>query len=145
MADRRFEGALTTATDSGEVPDASIVPAPERPRRPVIIELASAILIVGGITSILGAAGWAISGGQTGPVGVLVMLLDILTIVVGVLIRSGRAWVVAINVVAIALFLELTALPSAFAIVFVVLDSIVLYALFRHRTWFDRRAPEEVA
>ncbi|MEO5885361.1 MAG: hypothetical protein ABIQ58_07610, partial [Candidatus Limnocylindrales bacterium] len=70
---------------------------------------------------------------------------NLLMIVVGVLIRRGRAWVVALNVAAIAIFLELTALPSGFAVVFVILDTIVLTALIRHRSWFDWQPDDALA
>jgi hypothetical protein len=145
MANRRFDGAITTPADSGEIGDQTVIPTPERPRRPLLLEGSSAVLIVGGLTSILGTIGYQVGGGDTGALGLLILALDILTIMVGVLIRMGRAWVFAINVVAIALFLELTALPSAFAIVFVVLDSIVLFALFRHRGWFYWQPPDVVS
>jgi hypothetical protein len=141
MASRRFEGAVTTPADSGEIADQSIVPVPDRPPRPLALEASAAILIIGGLTSILGTIGYQIGGGDTGMLGLVILALDILTVMVGVLIRMGRAWVFAINVVAIALFLELTALPSAFAIVFVVLDTLVLFSLFRHRGWFDWKPP----
>lgn len=148
MSPRRFDGAITTADDSGEIRDASLAPAPERPRRPILIELGSAILIVGGMTAVLENVGFAVAGAEVGvaagPLGALILALNLLTILVGVLVRLGRAWVLAINVVAIALFLELTALPSTFAIVFAGLDAIVLFALFRHRAWFDWR-PDEAA
>lgn len=145
MASRRFEGAVTTPADSGEVPDASLPPEPERPPRPILIELSSAILIIGGITAVLGTVGYQLGGGQSnGVVDLLVLLLNVLTVLVGGLIRAGRAWILAINVVAIALFLEITALPATFAIVYVVLDGIVLFALFRHRGWFLWR-PSEAA
>ncbi|HYH93143.1 MAG TPA: hypothetical protein VD763_08295 [Candidatus Saccharimonadales bacterium] len=142
MASRRFEGAITGPTDGVER-DSSRLPRPERPRRPMAIELASALLIVGGIFSTISAVAFIASGGAAvlGPVYALVLALDVLTVVVGLLIRRGRAWILAINVVAIAFFLELTALPSAFALLFIGLDAIVLYALFRHRAWFDGRRP----
>lgn len=139
MSARPFEGAVTTPEDGGEVRDASIVPEPERPRRPVLIELASAILIVGGMTSTLRTLGYVLGGGPGGLVETLVLGLDALMVLVGILARSGRAWVLAINVVAIALFLEVTALPATFAIVSAALDAVVLVALFRHRSWFDWR------
>ncbi|MDH4141320.1 MAG: hypothetical protein OEV61_01805 [Chloroflexota bacterium] len=142
MKTSRFGGAITTPEDSGEIPDQTIPPEPERPPRPLLIEISGAILIVGGISSILGTVGYRISGGAVGPIELLVLLLNIATIMLGALIRSGRAWILAINVVAISLFLELTALPSTFTIVFVVLDSIVLIALFRHRDWFLWQRPE---
>ena len=138
MSSRRFDGAITTPADSGEVPDASRPPVAERPPRPILIELAAAILIVGGMTAVLETIGYLGSGvGPAGtPLGALILTLDILTVIVGILIRAGRAWVLDINVVAIALFLEITALPSTFAIVFAALDGLVLVALFRHRAWF---------
>jgi hypothetical protein len=141
MAHRRFEGAVTTPADSGIVTDASIVPEPARPPRPILIEAAAAILIVGGLTSLIGALT------APGIAGILFMTLNVAMIVLGLVIRRGRAWVVAINVVAVALFLELTALPATFAIVSIVMDAIVLAALFRHRAWFfwEPAAPAEGA
>lgn len=129
----RFEGAITTPD---EIPDQSVAPPAERPRRPILIEIASAILIVGGLTSLAGVFS------VTGLLQVLVLAIDLLTIVVGILIRSGRGWVLALNVVVIAIFLEATAISTSFGILFLVLDSIVLFALLRHRAWFDWR-PED--
>jgi hypothetical protein len=141
MPSDRFDGAITTPQDGGEVPDQSIPPPPERPGRPILVEISAAILIVGGITSLLSDIGYQVGGGDTGALGLLVSVLNVLTIVVGILIRSGRAWVLSINVVAIALFLELTALPTTFGIIFSTLDAIVLFTLFRHRAWFDWKPP----
>ncbi len=138
---KRFEGAITTP-DEGVIPDQSIPPPPERPPRPVLIELSAAILIVGGVTSILGTIGYQLNGGSTGIIGLLIVGLNLATIVVGFLIRGGRAWILAINVVAISLFLELTGLPSAYAGFFAVVDLIVLFTLFRYRAWFEWRPPD---
>ena len=54
------------------------------------IELASALLIVGGIFSTISAVAFIASGGAAplGPVYALVLALDLLTVVVGFLIRS---------------------------------------------------------
>lgn len=128
---RRFDGAITTPADTGVVTDATVMPPPERPPRPILVEIAAAILVVGGLTSLIGALA------APGLVGVLFTALNVAMIVLGLLIRHGRAWVVAINVVAVALFLELTALPATFAIVSIAMDAVVLIALFRHRTWFQ--------
>lgn len=136
MARPRFEGAVTTPDVGGEIPDQSIVPAPTRPARPILVELAAAILIVGGLTSLIGSLA------APGIVALLLVTLNVVMVVLGVLIRRGRAWLIAVNVVAVALFLELTALPSAFAIVFSLLDAVVLVALLRHRAWFDWRADD---
>lgn len=136
MSARRFDGAITTPEESGEVRDASVAPEPERPPRPALIELAAAILIVGGMTAVLQRVGSSAGGASGGIVDVLLLGLSLLTVVVGVLVRMGRGWVLAVNVVAIALFLEVTALPSIFAITFGLFDAVVLFALFRHRAWF---------
>lgn len=136
---RRFEGAITTPADSGEIGDRSVLPRPERPPRPLLVEFAAALLIVRGLTALLTALS------VPGVLGLVFRAVNIAMVVLGVLILRGQAWVVAIDVVAIALFLELTALPSASAILAIVLDAIVLVALFRHRTWFLREPSEDEA
>ena len=136
MPSRRFEGAVTTPADGGELPDQSIPPPPQRPARPILVELAPSILIVGGLMSLIGSLA------APGLLGIAFVALNVVMVVLGVLIRRARAWVVAVNVVVVALFLEVTALPSAIAIVFIVLDTIVLAALIRYRAWFDWR-PED--
>jgi hypothetical protein len=141
MPDRRFEGALTLPDAPDAVGDGSIEPLPPEPARPAVLELAAAILIVGGMTSILSSvATIARLGDGTGPLDLALLGLPAATIVVGLLIRVGRAWVLAINVVAIVLFVELSALPAVSALVFAALDTIVLWALIRHRAWFARRS-----
>lgn len=139
MARPRFEGAVTTPEAGGEIADQSIVPAPTRPGRPIVVELAAAILIVGGLTSLIGSLA------APGILAILLVALNVVMVVLGVLIRRGQAWLIAVNVVVVALFLELTALPSAFAIIFAILDAVVLVALIRHRAWFDWRADEALA
>jgi hypothetical protein len=136
VADRRFEGAITTP-DPGIAPrDATIEPLPVRPRRPVLLEFAAACLVVGGLTGMLGVLATPDPAGYFA-LDLLFIGLNVLTVVVGLLVRAGRAWVLAINVVAVVLFLEITGLPSGVAIVFATLDTIVLFALIRHRRWFD--------
>ena len=143
---RRFDGAITTPD---EPRDSSTPPPPDRPRRPILLEIASAILIVGGMTSLVGSCSAVIypqiEAPPTSPLLAVFLAINLLTIIVGLLVRAGRAWILCINVVAVALFLELTALTtgSAVALLFVVLEAVVLYALFRHRWWFDWRPPEE--
>lgn len=134
MVRPRFEGAVTTPEAGGEIADQSIVPAPTRPDRPILVEMAAAILIVGGLTSLIGSLA------APGIIAILLVALNVVMVILGVLIRRGQAWLIAINVVAVALFLELTALPSAFAIIFALLDAVVLVALIRYRSWFDWRA-----
>lgn len=149
MPERRFEGAITTPEPGAGPRDASAEPAPVQPTRPLLLEFAAACLVVGGLTGLLGIVGSSDRMPTAPIVDALFIGLDILAIVVGLLVRAGRAWVLALNVVAVVLFLEITALPSGVAIVFAALDTIVLFALIRHRAWFDAaswaRASREVA
>lgn len=143
---RRFEGAITTP--AGER-DSSVPPPPSRPSRPILLEIAAALLVVGGLTALVGSFGSALSPppGASTPMLLLGLFvaLDVLTVFVGLLVRAGRAWVLAINVVAVVLFVELTAVAggSAVAVLFAALDAVVLFALFRHRPWFDWAPPAE--
>lgn len=141
VASRRFEGAITTAADGGAIADSSVLPAPTRGPRPLLLEFAAASLVVGGLTGALGVVGT--SGAATPGLDLVLLGLNVLTVIVGLLVRAGRAWVLALNVVAVVLFLEVTALPSPFAIVFTGIDSIVLFALIRHRSWFRPPALDE--
>lgn len=141
---QRFNGALTTPDD--EIPDSSVVPKPDRPPRPVLVELGSAILIVGGITAIVGWLGAQISGAgipaDAGLLPAIVLGLNVVAIVTGILIRQGRYWRLCLNIVAVAIFLYLTAVPNPFAVFYLFLDTIVFFGLIRHRAWFDWKPAE---
>ena len=160
---QRFEGATTTPDD--EIPDPSVVqeperrggagaPAadsgvvqePERPPRPILVELGSAILIVGGITALVGWVGTKIAGtsiaGDAGLPTAVFIGLNVVLIAIGVLIRDGRHWRLCINIVAVAIFLYLTAFPNPIAVFFGVLDTIVFFGLIRHRAWFEWKPAE---
>lgn len=99
-------------------------PVTRRPPRPLSIEIAAAILIVGGFVAIVGTLGASL----------------------GLLVRRGQAWIVCINVVAVLLFIELTAVPggSAIAALLAVLDGFVFVALARNRAWFEWQPPKEI-
>jgi hypothetical protein len=142
MSNERFEGAITRPAEPSEG-TATIVPAPVRPPRPWLIELAAALLIVGGLSGIATAPSPLVP--DAGLVPWLFLGLAGLTVVVGILVRAGRAWPLALNVTAIALFLEVLALPSPIAVVFLVFDVIVFLALVRHRWWFDWSADDPAA
>ena len=114
------------------------VPLP-RPARPVLVELAAALLIVGGALGLVGAftAAPSLPPG-TGSLVVLAVVLDIGAIVAGVLVRLGRWWVVAVNYVAVLGFLDLVASGgSALALLRGVADVVVVVILVLNRPWFD--------
>jgi hypothetical protein len=109
-----------------------------------MLEFAAAILIIGGLTSVISSlATVGRLGDAAGPLDLILVGLASSTIIVGLLVRAGRAWVLDINVVAIILFLELSALPATSAFLFSALDLIVLWALLRHRAWFGRTSAVE--
>ena len=145
---RRFDGAITTPEDA---PDSSRVPTATRPPRPTSIEIASAILVVGGFLATVGTVAAALgldpAAADAGarPVIALIVVLNALTVIVGVLVRRGAGWIVCVNVVAVLLFVEFTAVPggNATALLLAVLDSFVFIALARNRAWFDWRPAAE--
>ena len=104
-------------------------------------------MIVSGIISVLisiEAASTLASKGQD-PEGLLLVVLAIGvgSTVLGVLVRTGRAWLVALNVAAVAGFLELTS-GTVQGWLFGGLDVLVVLLLLRERPWFhwDRPDPE---
>ena len=112
---------------------------PSRPPRPVLVELATAILIVGGalsfVTSIEALSRLADRGSAELSVAALSLFIGSLSVVLGLLLRTGRAWLVGINAVAIAGFLELIS-GSAVGLLYGALDVFVVVALVVTRDWF---------
>jgi uncharacterized membrane protein len=124
------------------MPDADEPPGEPIPQpRPAPIELAAAILIVGGVLGLVGLAAAASDlPPGTEPLLVVTGALDIGAVVIGVLIRFGRAWLVAINYVAVLGFLDLMAAGgSGLALILGVADVLVVIILFLHKPWFDGR------
>lgn len=116
----------------------------ERPARPVSIEAGAAILIVGGGFGLLQSALFDLPnlGLDTGvPVPVIVgLVLDLVSIALGVLIRRGRSWVACLNLTALYAFLYLSSFPNPLGIVLGVADLYVVGVLTYHRRWFDAMA-----
>lgn len=125
-----FDGALDPAPEPSE---------PTAPSRPATIELAAAILVVGGVISLVGALSaliGAVSGGD--PFLGLTVALAVGSIVVGLLTRLGRAWIVAVNYVAVLGFLDLLASgASPLSLMLGLADILVLVILFARKPWFD--------
>ena len=73
---------------------------------------------------------------------VLSIAIGVATVLLGVLVRVGRAWLIAVNVAAIAGFLEILS-GTAPGWLFGALDVLVVVLLVRDRPWFT--GPDEDA
>ena len=110
-----------------------------RPARPAAIELAAAILITSGVLGLMGAVGAA----SDLPAGTEVLLvvtaaLNVGSLVIGALVRTGRAWLLAVNYVAVLGFLDFTGAPaSGLALLLGIADVVVVVILLVHKAWFD--------
>ena len=118
------------------------------PSRPAAVELASAILIVGGAVGAIGTlASRANLPPGTEPFIALTFALDVGAVILGLLIRRGRAWLLAANYAAVLGFVDLLgAGGSPLALMLGLADIVVVVILFVHKAWFDelreRRADE---
>lgn len=114
-------------------------PAVERRPRPFLVELASALLIVGGVVNLLVSSQvlvlLGLQGGGVGAPALATIVLNTVILVLGVLVRFGRAWLVAVNVIAVLAFLEFLSLTPV-GIVFGTIDVLIVLALVRERPWF---------
>ena len=120
-------------------------PAIERPPRPFLVELAAAILIAGSATDVIFSFE-GIATAQTGlgrALAATAVALGILLVLLGFFIRRRRAWLLTLNVVAVAAFLELQSLTFV-GLVSGIIDMIVVGILLRERWWFQWRPPDEL-
>ncbi len=129
------------ALDADRLDEAAELPPPSRP---ATIELAAAILIVGGVLGLVGiiAAAPDLPAG-TAPLLVATVALYVGSVVVGALVRYGRAWIVAVNYVAVLGFLDLMAAAgSGLALLLGIADILVVVILFLTKPWFDALRPD---
>jgi hypothetical protein len=68
----------------------------------------------------------------------------VLLVILGFMLRAGRAWLVALNVVAVSAFLGLQTL-SFVGLLGAVFDMLVVGILLRERWWFQWRPPDDLA
>ena len=115
----------------------------ERPRRPILVEVAAALLIVFSATDVLiSLEGMATAPTQAGRVlAATSVSIGLLLVILGSFVRKGRAWLLALNVAAIAAFLELQSL-SFVGLLAAASDMLVVGILLRERWWFQWRPPE---
>ena len=126
--------------EAGRAAEATI--APPLPARPASVELAAAILIVGGVIGVLAGVNSA-AGLPAGlePFLAFTIALGAGSIVVGVLVRFGRLWILAVNYVAVLGFLDLMASGvSPLALMLGVADLLVVGILLVRKPWFDELA-----
>jgi hypothetical protein len=141
---------VTSPPLSGDAPNQGGDPkaATVRPQRPILIELASALLVVGGAVNVLLSvdvlARIAQQGTGIGLLTVLTIVLNTTILALGVLVRMGRAWLVAVNVVAVLGFLELIS-GTTLGLVFGAIDVLIVLALVHERPWFEASAAQRVA
>jgi hypothetical protein len=114
----------------------------------VLIELAAAILVVGGLMSVLSSvevvAHLATRGDAVEPLAVLTLAIGLASVILGILVRFGRAWIVALNVVAVAAFLELTS-GTIVGLLFGGLDLFVVLVLLLEQRWYRWVPPTDDA
>jgi hypothetical protein len=113
--------------------------AVERPARPVAVEFAAAVLIIGGMVGLIERLAAAPDFADRPGVAIglaLSTLLDLVLIVVGLVVRSGRGWVIAINVLAVATFVYLTAGLNPVALFFAAVYGAVFALVLANRPWF---------
>ena len=112
---------------------------PIRPDRPGAIELGAALLIVSGALGIIGL----FAGGASEPtwlraVAVLTLSLNTAQVILGILIRVGRLWIVSVNYAAVLGFLDLSAAGvSPLALMLGLADVVVVVILVLNKPWFD--------
>jgi hypothetical protein len=112
-------------------------------RRPVLVEIAAALLIVGGAINLLISVDVLIrlaqQGSEIGLLTAITIALGISTFGLGLAVRYGRAWLIAVNVAAVLGFLELLS-GTTIGLLFGSLDVLVVLALARERPWFEWEA-----
>lgn len=129
--------AESTGEDASDLDTTtSVVPAPSRP---LLVDFGAAILIIGGAFGLLAKLfDPLVPASALGfdPVLIIATTLDVLAIVAGVLLRTGRTWIVAANVAAVLAFLHLVTVSVA-GIAFATAYLAVVAACFLSRGWIE--------
>jgi len=126
------------ALEELEAASSNTVERPPRPARPGLVELAAALLIVGGVLGVIGFFAGSAPEPGLGVVSLLTLVLNLAQVAVGLLLRVGRFWLVAVNYVAVLAFLDLLASgASPLALMLAIAEIVVVAVLFAQRPWFD--------
>ena len=114
-------------------------PGMQRPARPMAVELATAIVIVSGAISVLLSIEAFARMAELDSTGTELTLpslaIGLAMVALGVLLRTGRAWLVGVNVLALAGFLELIS-GTPLGMVSGAADAIAVIVLMVYRPWF---------
>jgi hypothetical protein len=114
-----------------------------RPPRPASVEAAAAILVVGSaMDAVLSLSGLLVATGEARGLFAISVSISLGLVLLGMLVRSGRAWLAAVNIVAVSAFLELRSV-TALGVTAAVLDMVVVGLLLRSRWWFRWAPPDE--
>jgi hypothetical protein len=105
----------------------------------VLVEIATALLIINGAISVLTSIESMLSlasRGELSPlIAVLFVVLGVGTVIIGIALRYGRWWLLGVNYVAVAAFLELTSgTPQGW--LYGAIDVVVVAILLANRRWF---------
>jgi hypothetical protein len=119
--------------------DETIVPS--RPSRPVGIEFASTVFIVSGIFRLLAVSLAIVAPADAGlavepAIAAVEVAIQVGTVVLGVLVRYGRAWLLAANFAAVFAFIQLLSLVGVVSVAFGILFAVAFVAIFLNRPWF---------
>jgi hypothetical protein len=110
------------------------------PPRPPAVELAGAILVVGGAVNLVGAILAAATGTAEDPFLWLTLVLNAASITLGLAARFGRLWLVTVNFAAVLGFLDIVgASVNPAALMLGLAEVLVVVILIRHKPWFDAR------
>ncbi len=122
----------------------SVVEAPAergaRPDRPATIDAVAALLVFGGLFggTQLVFGDFVITGSlpAKGPILGVAAILYGASVVLGVLIRTGRGWFAALNLAGLFAIVYLAALGEAVALFLGIGHAVAAVMLVRTRTWF---------
>ena len=117
-------------------------PGMQRPARTMAVELVTAIVIVSGAMSVLLSIEAFARMAELDSAGTELTLpslaIGLAMVALGVLLRTGRAWLVGVNVLALAGFLELIS-GTPLGMVSGGVDAIAVIVLMVYRPWFTWR------
>ena len=116
----------------------------ERPARPVGVDIVAALLVFGGLfgATQLAFGDFVITGQlpTKGPILGVAAILYAASVALGVAIRTGRAWLPALNLAGLFAIVYIAAFGQPVALLLGLAHSAAAVLLFRTRSWFASMA-----